>query len=911
MGEQDDVAALCANIASAVVGHGDLDEAIVDLHRLPPNLPARRKLAAGLVEALMRTDPMSDPRRLRELDGLLEIADGALPSTPQWARTRIAAQVMNLMRAVAERELSDLDSATARLDALARESGADPALTPLFDGAYLGLRFSRSVQEDDPAAQARLPGEIRQFLEGLPQHDPRVQTLRDLLTAAGGVVAAHPRGDAITPSLRDWRLAADQLPPGDLHAVADDFVSTLSALVAMSTDGGDGQLTDEQLSELQKRAEQPGLSDSDRAVAHAGVALGALQMGQGPDLGRIDTGIAHLRQAVELAGPADPTRVFHLTGLALGLFRRNEVANATADLLEARMLLEEARTLAGGPQHPQWQMLNAMLADIRRLLGDGPDFHQSAVEGLRGHVWRVLVQQDLAGATLAVRTAAADAVDTARRCLVAGDPAGAISALDAGRGLALFAATEVRNIADRLGEAGDPELAQRWRTAAAAHDPAQLPPDLRRDVMTVLSAHSSAATLLDPPGLGEIQQALVATDADALVYLVPCAGAIPGYAVVAPAAGLPSYLALPNLALESDPDVKRYLVALASQDAAAVRAPRTEPVTSRELGPADDAELTGSVDRLCGWAWGAAIGPLIDSYLPRLPQPASGRPHRVVLVPMGDLARVPWQAARRKDGTYAIELIAMSQTASARMLCHSAVLPPVALSPVGLLVGDPNTGNEAVPLRAARLEAYAIRQSFYRGARYVGRRPDGSTSPSGQGTRDQVRDWLTASSPAAGAILHLACHGVVQTGIDHPTAYLLLADGERLTAEELIGLMAQAPERAIGLVALAACRTGLSINGYDEAYSLGTAFLAGGVRSVLSTQWSVPDSDTSALMFMFHHFLRTEGRTAWAALREAQLWMLNPDRVVPDTMPPALRTHLSSADLRAVTAWAAFVHWGQ
>ena len=79
---------------------------------------------------------------------------------------------------------------------------------------------------------------------------------------------------------------------------------------------------------------------------------------------------------------------------------------------------------------------------------------------------------------------------------------------------------------------------------------------------------------------------------------------------------------------------------------------------------------------------------------------------------------------------------------------------------------------------------------------------------------------------------------------------------------------------------------------------------------MLSTQWGVPDRDTSALMFMFHHFLRTQGRAAWAALREAQLWMLNPHRVVPDTMPPALRTQLNPEGLQAVRAWAAFVHWG-
>jgi CHAT domain-containing protein len=302
--------------------------------------------------------------------------------------------------------------------------------------------------------------------------------------------------------------------------------------------------------------------------------------------------------------------------------------------------------------------------------------------------------------------------------------------------------------------------------------------------------------------------------------------------------------------------------------------------------------------------------PLVERYLPRLPAHPD-RPPRIVLVPMGDLARVPWQAARRPDGRYAIELIAVSQAASARMLVRSATLPAVPLGPAGLVVGDPDTREAAGALPAARLEAYAIRQTFYRGARYLGRRPDGSPSRSGPGTAAEVRAWLTNPGPAAGGLLHLACHGFVQEGGARATAYLLLAGGDRLTAEELVALLARTPERAVGLVVLAACRTGLSLNGYDEAYSLGTAFLAGGVRTVLSSQWSVPDSATSVLMFMVHRRLRAGGRAPWAALRDAQLWMLDPAREVPADMPGPLRRQLAGVELGAVQAWAAFLHWGQ
>jgi hypothetical protein len=301
------------------------------------------------------------------------------------------------------------------------------------------------------------------------------------------------------------------------------------------------------------------------------------------------------------------------------------------------------------------------------------------------------------------------------------------------------------------------------------------------------------------------------------------------------------------------------------------------------------------------------MGPLIESLLPRLGPPPPHRPHRLVLVPMGDLARVPWQAARRPaDHRYATELVAISQAVSARMLCRSADQRPVPPSLGGLVVADPG----GKPLVAARREALAIRQVFHPGARYLGRRPDGTTSPSGRGTTAEVRDWLTGKGGGVGGVLHLACHAFVDVEDAKPAAYLVLADGKELFAEELVALLAQSPDR-VDLAVLAACHSGVAMTGYDEAYSLGTALLAGGVRSVLCTQWAVPDEETSVLMFMVHHFVHSAGLPAWAALREAQRWMLDPGRTVPDNMPTPLRSVLDPEKLADVVAWAAFVHWGR
>ncbi|GAA4971172.1 CHAT domain-containing protein [Actinoplanes utahensis] len=891
MSDQDDVIARYAAIASAVAGHGDLDEALRDFARLPETTPGRARLAAGLVETIFRAGTMPEPHRARALPALLAAADTDPPGTAGWRRTRTAAEILMLVQ-----DPTDPRASLEVLEKLAAENAADPGLQPLFASGRMALRWATAIQDDDPGAMSRLPTEVAGFLADLP---PAVAGLpeAEVITRMAGMLADRN----FDPGTIRETLA--KLPPdGPVRAAFDETSPSLDAFAGMLQEDSP-RPTDEQLDAFVAHAEQAGLGGADRALMHSQAGMAAMWGGREDDPARIALGIGQLRRALETAGPHHPQRVFFLGSLATALLRRHENTGAGDDLRETKKIIDEAHAVAGGPHHPQWQIINEMRGQVDRMIGERPDFHLAALDGLRGTVWQVLVQPDLGSATAAVRTAGDQAIDVARQCLAAGDPAAAITALDSGRGLALFAATVTGSLTERLVEAGAAGLAERWRVAAAAGDPAALSADLRRDVMKALSTHGTTAPLLDPPGFAEIQQALTYLDADALVYLVPGEKVRPGHAVIAPASGPPSFLTLMGLTLGDVPNVDEYLSALAKRD---LEDAEEEPVT--------DEDLAARLEEVGRWAWDSAMRPLVETYLPRLPAP-DGRPPRIVLIPMGELSRIPWQAARRADGRYAVELIALSQAASARMLVHSAVLPAVPHTATGLIIGDPDTPDESArPLPAARIEAYAIRQTFYPGARYLGRRPDGSSSRSGRGTADEVRAWLVTPAPAAGGVLHLACHGLVRSGGDRPAAYLQLAadrgDG-KLTADELVTLLGAVPDRHVGLVVLAACRTGLSLSGYDEAYSLGTAFLAGGARTVLSSQWNVPDSATSALMFMVHRHLRVAGRPAWAALRDAQLWMLDPDREIPPDMPTALRDRLAEADLGEVAAWAAFIHGGQ
>jgi hypothetical protein len=906
--EAADITERCVVISRAAFGRGDLEAAVADLHRLPAGLAVRGVLAADLLPALMRDASPSDRRRMQQIADLLEIAERRPPDTAEWPQVRAAARAVVLLRAGAAGEITDERATLAELGSLLDQVGGedDAATAPLFGAMRTMVGYLRALDDGDEAALRRFPDEARRLPELLAGH-PALAHIADAFAALVDVLGVTQREGDPRPALDRLRQIGDRLPPGDPFRTAIEEMSMFTGpLTAMSRDAPDTSappLTDEQLADMARLTLRPDLGAEARAAYHGGIGGAAVQSGWGADPARVEQGVEHLRAAVAVAGPDSPKRPLHLLGLAVALYHRSELTGSTRDVEEAGELIEEARTLAGGPTHPLWASINEMLSYTRRRRGTVPDPHRVAVEGLQEHAWRVLLQSDLPAANRAARRAARDAADVARQCLMFNDPAAAIRALDAGRGLALHAATEVRNVARRLDDAGRPDLARRWREAAAG--PAESPPtDLRREVLTVLAAPGGGGLPLDAPGPDEIRAALTALDADALVYLLPGDGLNTGFAVVAPRRGPTGYMTLPNLHVRDDLDVERYLAALVRRDAAIA-----DP--DRDLSALDDpTDFAASLDAMCDWAWRAAVGPLVQRYLPTLARDDAGRPPRVVLVPMGELARIPWQAARRSDGTYAVQVVAFSQAASARMLCRSAALAPVPPGPVGLVVGDPDTGHAAPDLVAARAEAYAIHRSFYPGGRYVGRRADGSVSRSGPGGADEVRDWLTSTSPGAGAMLHLACHGVINTDPESATSYLLLAGGGRLTAEELVELTTRSPERDIGLVVLAACRTGLAMNGYDEAYSLGTAFLAGGVRSVLSTQWAIPDRATSVLMYMFHHHLMAEGLPAWEALRRAQIWMLDPDRSFPDRMPAQLRQHLRHEELSHVAAWAGFVHWG-
>jgi CHAT domain-containing protein len=886
-------------VYAAIAGEGDWNLAVEALHGLTGDTRERATLAAKLIA--VRLGPGTDPSTMlshggaqaAQLERLLALADQDPPQDPGWPRMRITARLTVLMAAVSGDSHLPPAQALAELEELATAAADDPMMGRLVDVARGMLSVTVSFEEGDAPIPNRLVEDAAAFRDILPGN-AEAALMADMLATVADIQRVQQVGGDPRPLIMKFQQIVAQLPPEHpIRKGMDESMAAVAPVTAMLGDltGDTAQSGPDNFAAAEELAARTDATSSARAIRHAAAGGLALRGWEETDVDRVSAGVEHFRMAVELTPDGGGERILHLGGYAMALIRRNELTNSMSDIDTAAEALTEARALAGGPRHPQWSHINDMFTRIQRRRGD-TEAGQGALDSLRGTAWQVLLQDGISAAKYAAHDAAENAANAARMCLLEGRLSDAVQALDGGRGLMLFAATEFQDVVPRLHEAGRPLLAERWSRATAEGAPELMPAGLRGEVLAALDQDSS---LLDPPSIAEIRYALHDLDADALVYLLPAGHGHPGWAVMVPARGQLASLGLANMQIDTETDAERYMTSLANRD--------------RDLkSQTPTVDLTDTLDTLCDWAWRVAMGPIIEQFLPTLPAPESGRPHRLVLVPMGELALIPWQAARDRKGRYALEHAAFSQAASARMLCRSAEADPVRTLPVGLVVGDPDTGGAAQDLPAARLEAFAVHRTFYPNGRYVGRRADGKTSPAGAGTAQEVRDWLAATRP--GAVLHLACHGVIDTTGDEATSYLMLADSSRVTAQEIIELMARSPDTGIGLAVLAACRTGRSIHGYDEAYSLGTAFLAGGVRSVLSTLWSVPDEDTSTLMFMFHHYLRTETPAPWEALHRAQLWMLDPERQLPTSMPGPLRSRFDAQRAAGVEAWAGFMHWG-
>jgi hypothetical protein len=785
------------------------------------------------------------------------------------------------------------------------------------DAATAYMRATRELF--GPEQQLAASGQVTAS-EG--EHAGPVLGLLDAYSTVGSVgpLAGGERASA-EPAIARLRQALDGLPEDNEDRYG--LMGLLGAtLLAHADRSGDRTAAGEGLRLLIQAADQAG--EDSRYHAHLNDWAAHWQARAGiaaRDIRLIDEAISRVSAPPARPGlvPGERARRERMLGTLLG--ERYMLSGRTRDIDRSIEILGRCRRYLG--QEANWRAA-ALLLELAenyrirglRLLGDQRRAIKTGLAGLREVAADVLLQTGTRRGLDAARGAQSWAGTVALWCLIDNHPDQALQALELGRSLVLHAATVAADVPGMLRSAGRDDLAGRWEQEAGRTVPLfdvsplgeadtaylsgllelpaddGIPSDVRQQMLAALGGTSAGAELLTPATTQDLAGALRGAGYDAFVYLLPPDPAWtrngehrPGCALILRANGHVHEVPLPLLA---DGPVAAYDVAhqawIAQVD---------DTVRHRQWDLALEA--------LCDWAWVAMAGPVLG----HVAEWRLVRPPRLVLIPTGNLGMVPWHAARtrRADGRlhYAVEDAVFSYAASGRQLISAVRRSRKPWADTALLIGD-TTGD----LPMAALEVQELRRLFYPAAVLLGQPGDMSSSAA---AKDEVLARLPGGGAAQASLLHCCCHASVCG--DLSSSFLQLADGERLTVADI---MAQAegrnPQAPGYLAVLSACTSDFADVDHDEALTLASALLAAGALGVVGTRWPADDLAAAELMVAFHHFLNREGTSPADALREAQLWMLDQDRVVPEDLSQGLADRAAASRFRKIRYWAAFTYQG-
>ncbi len=246
--------------------------------------------------------------------------------------------------------------------------------------------------------------------------------------------------------------------------------------------------------------------------------------------------------------------------------------------------------------------------------------------------------------------------------------------------------------------------------------------------------------------------------------------------------------------------------------------------------------------------------------------PASrARPTRLLIVPHGILAQVPFAALQDTAGRFLIQDFAIAQLPSAGTL-------PVLRARTGGATPWTGAGSALAPfpreLPATAQEAEALRAAFPRTSVRLG---------------DAASEGALRRALAASGIVHVATHGVLNA-VSPMFSRLELArrgsgpdDDGRLEVHEVLGLSVRSP-----LVFLSGCETGAAVEWTDDPVrgtadlTLAQAVLSAGASNVVVTLWRIDDDGAADFAGRFYRGLA--GNDAMEALAAAQRGMATGQR---------------------------------
>jgi CHAT domain-containing protein len=261
----------------------------------------------------------------------------------------------------------------------------------------------------------------------------------------------------------------------------------------------------------------------------------------------------------------------------------------------------------------------------------------------------------------------------------------------------------------------------------------------------------------------------------------------------------------------------------------------------------------------------AASNAALYDVLVRPVERALGSDSTIVLVPDGDLQRLPFATLRNSTHRFLIEDHAVAYAPSGSVFVAGlSQLRRMADGPIAsaLLVGNPETSSSPParlqPLSGAETEVSEAAKTY----------PKHSVLTGASATKDR----FVASAPEFD-VVHFGGHAFVNA--EYPLLSRL-AFSQPLFAHEI----SRIPFSRTRLVILAACSTASgAISKGEGVVSVARPFLAAGVPMVVASQWDVDDGATAQLFVAFHRAL-AETQDPVRALRRAQISLLRSGNTV-------------------------------
>jgi len=234
---------------------------------------------------------------------------------------------------------------------------------------------------------------------------------------------------------------------------------------------------------------------------------------------------------------------------------------------------------------------------------------------------------------------------------------------------------------------------------------------------------------------------------------------------------------------------------------------------------------------------------------------------QLLIIPEGDLFRIPFAALRDASGRYLIQRHAIRLSPSVGTVAALRSAQPASRTTGNvLLVGDPCLDyhvhqKRPFPLPGARKEVRAIKKLLLESKDQVATLIEGKDA-----TKERVLGAMATSE-----VIHLAMHG------DGDSLYLAgnsEAEG-RLSLAEVQRLQLSSSR----LVVMSACKTFRGALSKDGVLGISRAFLAAGVPALVASLWPLDDDDTFCLAKAFYDEL-CKGRSVASAMQQAVKGMI-------------------------------------